>query len=131
MVWSHNDQWMVTGDTSGYVKYWQSNMNNVKMFQAHKDPVRGLRYMDDSMLIFTNAYCDRFGVRWSHLFVMAEYTFLFILFYILKYLFTFCLNKLINYPSLTRLSWSSMNRCNKYGEELTMLIWRKGKLVFC
>ena len=34
MVWSHNDQWMVTGDHGGYVKYWQSNMNNVKMFQV-------------------------------------------------------------------------------------------------
>lgn len=44
MVWSHNDSWMVTGDHSGYVKYWQSNMNNVKMFQAHKEPIRGIRY---------------------------------------------------------------------------------------
>eukprot|EP00095_Tigriopus_kingsejongensis_P005051 maker-scaffold1150_size58936-snap-gene-0.17 protein:Tk05051 transcript:maker-scaffold1150_size58936-snap-gene-0.17-mRNA-1 annotation:"AGAP001362-PA" len=40
MVWSPNDQWMVTGDHGGYIKYWQSNMNNVKMFQAHKEPVR-------------------------------------------------------------------------------------------
>lgn len=45
MVWSHNDNWMVTGDHAGYVKYWQSNMNNVRMFQAHKDPVRGIRYV--------------------------------------------------------------------------------------
>ncbi|KAK4307492.1 hypothetical protein Pmani_020744 [Petrolisthes manimaculis] len=44
MVWSHNDQWMVTGDTGGFVKYWQTNMNNVKHFQAHKDPVRGLSF---------------------------------------------------------------------------------------
>ena len=43
MIWSRNDQWMVTGDHSGYIKYWQMNMNNVKMFQAHKDPVRGIR----------------------------------------------------------------------------------------
>lgn len=35
---------MVTGDHAGYVKYWQSNMNNVKMFQAHKEAIRGLRY---------------------------------------------------------------------------------------
>ena len=40
MKWSHNDTWMVTGDHAGYIKYWQSNMNNVKMFQAHKEPVR-------------------------------------------------------------------------------------------
>ncbi|XP_053693919.1 uncharacterized protein LOC128741846 [Sabethes cyaneus] len=44
MVWSHNDNWMVTGDHSGFVKYWQSNMNNVKMFQAHKEPVRGISF---------------------------------------------------------------------------------------
>ncbi len=44
MVWSHNDQWMVTGDHGGYVKYWQSNMNNVKMFQAHKEPVRCISF---------------------------------------------------------------------------------------
>jgi polyadenylation factor subunit 2 len=44
MVWSHNDQWMVTGDHGGYIKYWQSNMNNVKMFQAHKEPVRCISF---------------------------------------------------------------------------------------
>jgi polyadenylation factor subunit 2 len=44
MVWSHNDVWMVTGDHAGYVKYWQSNMNNVKMFQAHKEAIRGLSF---------------------------------------------------------------------------------------
>ncbi|XP_073840179.1 WD repeat domain 33 [Musca autumnalis] len=44
MVWSHNDSWMVTGDHAGYVKYWQSNMNNVKMFQAHKEAIRGISF---------------------------------------------------------------------------------------
>ena len=44
MQWSHNDVWMVTGDHSGYIKYWQSNMNNVKMFQAHKEPVRRVTF---------------------------------------------------------------------------------------
>jgi len=52
MVWSHNDNWMVTGDHAGYVKYWQSNMNNVKMFQAHKEALRGIRYLQlDSVLL--------------------------------------------------------------------------------
>jgi len=45
MVWSHNDSWMVTGDHAGFVKYWQSNMNNVKVFQAHKEALRGIRYL--------------------------------------------------------------------------------------
>ena len=44
MQWSHNDVWMVTGDHSGYIKYWQSNMNNVKMFQAHKEPIRRVTF---------------------------------------------------------------------------------------
>lgn len=47
MVWSHNDQWMVTADHAGYIKYWQSNMNNVKMYQAHKEPIRGIRWDGD------------------------------------------------------------------------------------
>ena len=42
--WLHNDTWMVTGDHGGYIKYWQSNMNNVKMFQAHKEPVRDVSF---------------------------------------------------------------------------------------
>jgi hypothetical protein len=44
MIWSHNEQWMMTGDDQGYIKYWQANMNNVKMFQGHLDAIRGLRY---------------------------------------------------------------------------------------
>ena len=34
MKWAHDGTWMVTGDHGGYIKYWQSNMNNVKMFQV-------------------------------------------------------------------------------------------------
>jgi len=52
MVWSHNDLWMVTGDHAGFVKYWQSNMNNVKMFQAHKEPLRGIRWATLDGLLF-------------------------------------------------------------------------------
>ncbi|XP_014293337.1 pre-mRNA 3' end processing protein WDR33 isoform X1 [Halyomorpha halys] len=44
MVWSHNEMWMVTADHAGYVKYWQSNMNNVKMFMAHQDAIRGISF---------------------------------------------------------------------------------------
>ncbi len=43
MIWSRNEQWMLTGDDKGYVKYWQANMNNVKMFQGHFEAIRGLR----------------------------------------------------------------------------------------
>lgn len=44
MIWSHSDNWMLTADHGGFIKYWQSNMNNVKMYQAHKEPIRGLRW---------------------------------------------------------------------------------------
>ena len=44
MQWSHNDVWMVTGDHAGYIKYWQSNMNNVKMFQVIFSPVKSLTF---------------------------------------------------------------------------------------
>lgn len=56
MVWSHNDSWMVTGDHAGYVKYWQSNMNNVKMFQAHKEALRGIRYLQLQSVIISVLY---------------------------------------------------------------------------
>lgn len=38
----HTDDstYRVQGDDGGYIKYWQSNMNNVTMFLAHKDKVR-------------------------------------------------------------------------------------------
>lgn len=47
MVWSNNELWMLTGDHSGFIKYWQSNMNNVKMYQGHREAVRGVRYVYD------------------------------------------------------------------------------------
>ena len=54
MVWSHNDLWLLTGDHGGFVKYWQSNMNNVKMYEAHKEPVRGLRWARNSSITHSN-----------------------------------------------------------------------------
>lgn len=43
MVWSHTDTWLLSSDHAGFIKYWQSNMNNVYMYEAHKEPIRGLR----------------------------------------------------------------------------------------
>ncbi len=43
MRWSWNGQWMVSADHDGFVKYWQPNMNNVHMYQAHKEAIRSLR----------------------------------------------------------------------------------------
>lgn len=71
MVWSHNDSWMVTGDHAGYVKYWQSNMNNVKMFQAHKEALRGIRYLQLHSVIISIVY--------SLCFILINGTFLLLL----------------------------------------------------
>ncbi|TPX50441.1 hypothetical protein SeMB42_g02235 [Synchytrium endobioticum] len=44
MTWSHNDTWLVTADQQGIIKYWQSNMNNLKMFQGHREAIRDLAF---------------------------------------------------------------------------------------
>jgi polyadenylation factor subunit 2 len=40
MVFSHSDQYLLSGDNSGYVKYYEPNFNCVKVFQAHEQPLR-------------------------------------------------------------------------------------------
>jgi len=42
MVWSHNGNYLVSGDNSGTIKYWQSNMSELNRIQAHKETVRAL-----------------------------------------------------------------------------------------
>ncbi|CAG8466612.1 5503_t:CDS:10 [Ambispora leptoticha] len=44
MKWSHNDDWMVTADHKGIIKYWQSNMNNLKIINGHKEAIRDLSF---------------------------------------------------------------------------------------
>lgn len=56
LKWSHNDQWMASADHDGFVKYWQPNMNNVHMFQAHKDePIRSLCFSPTDVKIVTGS----------------------------------------------------------------------------
>uniref|UniRef100_A0A914Z748 Uncharacterized protein n=1 Tax=Panagrolaimus superbus TaxID=310955 RepID=A0A914Z748_9BILA len=52
--WSSDANFMASADHNGFVKYWQPNMNNVNMFQAHKDdPVRGLTFSPTNIKIAT------------------------------------------------------------------------------
>lgn len=44
IVWSHDENWMLSGDQKGIVKYWQSNMNNLKAFRAHEENIRDLSF---------------------------------------------------------------------------------------
>ncbi|KAF2126133.1 WD40 repeat-like protein [Dothidotthia symphoricarpi CBS 119687] len=40
--YTHTDDWLLSADQTGVVKYWQTNFNNVKEVQAHSEAVRGL-----------------------------------------------------------------------------------------
>uniref|UniRef100_A0AC35FZF6 Uncharacterized protein n=1 Tax=Panagrolaimus sp. PS1159 TaxID=55785 RepID=A0AC35FZF6_9BILA len=52
--WSSDAQFMASADHNGFVKYWQPNMNNVNMFQAHNnDPIRGLTFSPTNVKIAT------------------------------------------------------------------------------
>jgi polyadenylation factor subunit 2 len=44
IIWSHDENWMLSGDQNGVVKYWQSNMNNLKALQAHDQTIRDLTF---------------------------------------------------------------------------------------
>ena len=41
---SHNDNWMVSCDDAGAVKYWRPNLELVKAIQAHREPVRAVAF---------------------------------------------------------------------------------------
>lgn len=40
--YSHSEDWLISADQDGIVKYWQPNFNNVKEIQAHNETIRGL-----------------------------------------------------------------------------------------
>ena len=44
VVYAHNDEWLLSADQEGVVKYWQANFNNVKEINAHEHPVRDLAF---------------------------------------------------------------------------------------
>ena len=44
LEYSNSDDWLVSADHDGVVKYWQSNFNNVQSIDAHSDPVRDLAF---------------------------------------------------------------------------------------
>jgi polyadenylation factor subunit 2 len=43
-AYSHSEDWLVSADHDGVVKYWQPNFNNVKALQAHNEPIRDLAF---------------------------------------------------------------------------------------
>ncbi|KAF1990991.1 WD40 repeat-like protein [Aulographum hederae CBS 113979] len=43
-TYSHSDEWLLSADTEGVVKYWQSNFNNVNALQGHSETIRGIAF---------------------------------------------------------------------------------------
>jgi polyadenylation factor subunit 2 len=44
MTYTHNDNWLITGDDAGSIKYWQSNLNHVKVCCSPRDTRRPWRF---------------------------------------------------------------------------------------
>lgn len=42
--YSHNDEWFLSGDQDGIVKFWQPNFNNVNIVNAHSQCVREIAF---------------------------------------------------------------------------------------
>ncbi|PLW08375.1 hypothetical protein PCANC_24172 [Puccinia coronata f. sp. avenae] len=42
--WSKSGAWLVSGDNNGIIKYFQPNMNNLQMFEGHKDSIRDIGF---------------------------------------------------------------------------------------
>lgn len=44
LAYSHSDDWLISADHDGIIKYWQPNFNNVQVIQGHTDPIRDLSF---------------------------------------------------------------------------------------
>ncbi len=44
LSYSHSDDWLLSADHDGLIKYWQPNFNNVKVIQGHTDAIRDLAF---------------------------------------------------------------------------------------
>lgn len=44
LQYSHNDDWLLSGDQDGIIKYWQPNFNNVNIIQGHTDGIRDIAF---------------------------------------------------------------------------------------
>lgn len=44
LAYSHSNDWLISADHDGTIKYWQPNFNNVKVFEGHTDPIRDLAF---------------------------------------------------------------------------------------
>lgn len=53
LAYSHSDDWLVSADHDGIIKYWQPNFNNVESIRGHQDPVRDLAFSPTDVKFIT------------------------------------------------------------------------------
>lgn len=44
LEYSHNDDWLLSGDQDGVLKFWQPNFNNLNILKAHNDAIRDVSF---------------------------------------------------------------------------------------
>ncbi|KSA01470.1 uncharacterized protein AC631_02764 [Debaryomyces fabryi] len=53
LKYSHNDEWLLSGDQSGVIKYWQTNFNNVNIINGHSDGIRDIAFSPNDSKFLT------------------------------------------------------------------------------
>lgn len=51
--WSHSDDWLVSADQDGKIKYWQPNFNFVKEMQGHESAIRDIAFSPNDTKFLT------------------------------------------------------------------------------
>ncbi|CUM64939.1 uncharacterized protein PRCAT00002557001 [Priceomyces carsonii] len=51
--YSHNDEWLLSGDQAGTIKYWQPNFNNVNIINGHTDGIRDIAFSPNDSKFLT------------------------------------------------------------------------------
>ncbi|KAG7665315.1 PFS2 [[Candida] subhashii] len=55
LKYSYNDEWLLSGDQSGQIKYWQSNFNNVNNISGHSSGIRDIAFSPNDSKFLTGA----------------------------------------------------------------------------
>jgi len=55
LSYSHNNDWLLSADHDGMIKYWQPNFNNVKVIQGHSDAIRDIAFSPNDSKFITAA----------------------------------------------------------------------------
>jgi polyadenylation factor subunit 2 len=68
MKWNKAGEWMLSGDESGHVKYWQSNLRPQEEFPAHEEAIRSLDFSpnDSKFVTASDDKVLRVWDFWTH-----------------------------------------------------------------